>query len=108
MTSLDWIVVATTAFFALSGYSRGFIVGALSLIGFGIGAVAGTRLAASLLSGGNSSPYSPAFALLGAIFAGAILSAGLEGFGLRILRAVRLPFVGLADGVLGAVLSAGV
>ena len=106
MNTLDWIVVATTAFFALSGYSRGFIVGALSLLGFAAGAVAGTRIAGSLLPGGAASPYAPAFALLGALVAGAILAAGLEGLGLRLRRAVRLPFVGLADGVLGAVLSA--
>src|SRR5438309_4048031 len=105
MTSLDWIIVAATAIFALAGFYRGFIVGALSLVGFVIGAIAGTRLASALLSSGDASPYAPAFGAFGALLAGAILATGLEGFGLRLRRAVRVPVLGLADGVLGAALA---
>ena len=42
MTTLDWLIVAATLMFAVSGYFRGFIVGALSLAGFVAGAIAGT------------------------------------------------------------------
>jgi uncharacterized membrane protein required for colicin V production len=106
MTSLDWIIVAGTAVFAVSGYFRGFIVGALSLIGFAAGAVLGTRLASGLLASGDMSPYAPAFGLFGAVLAGGILASGLEGLGLRLRRAVRFAFLGILDGLLGAGLSA--
>lgn len=106
MTSLDWIIVAATAVFAVSGYFRGFIVGALSLIGFAVGAVLGTRLASGLLASGDMSPYAPAFGLFGAVLAGGILASGLEGLGVRLRRAVRLAFLGVVDGLLGAGLSA--
>jgi uncharacterized membrane protein required for colicin V production len=106
MTSLDWIIVGGTAVFAVSGYFRGFIVGALSLIGFAVGAVLGTRLASGLLSSGDMSPYAPAFGLFGAVLAGGILASGLEGLGLRLRRAVRFAFLGVIDGMLGAGLSA--
>ena len=41
---LDWVIVAFTCLLAVYGYLQGFIVGALSLIGFGIGAFLGVRL----------------------------------------------------------------
>lgn len=106
MTSLDWIIVAATVLFAISGFYRGFIVGALSLAGFVGGALAGTRLASGLLPAGDMSPYAPAFGLFGAVVAGGILASGLEGLGLRLRRAVRLAPLGLLDGLLGAALSA--
>jgi S1-C subfamily serine protease len=106
MTTLDWLILAATGLFAVSGFIRGFIVGALSLAGFVAGAFAGTRIAEGLLSSGASSPYAPVFGLLGALGAGAILALGLEGVGVRLRRNVHLPFLGLADGVLGALLSA--
>jgi len=106
MTTLDWLILAATLLFALSGYVRGFIVGALSLGGFLAGAIAGTRIADALLSSGAASPYAPVFGLLGALGAGAILALGLEGIGIRLRRGLRLPVLGLLDGVLGALLSA--
>ncbi|HXR13068.1 MAG TPA: MarP family serine protease [Solirubrobacteraceae bacterium] len=106
MTTLDWLILAATLLFALSGYFRGFIVGVLSLAGFLAGAIAGTRVADALLSSGAASPYAPVFGLLGALGAGAILALGLEGVGIRLRRGLRLPFLGLLDGVLGALLSA--
>jgi uncharacterized membrane protein required for colicin V production len=106
MTTLDWLILAATLLFALSGYFRGFIVGALSLAGFVGGAIAGTRIADALLPSGAASPYAPLFGLAGALGAGAILALGLEGIGLRLRRSLRVPFLGLLDGVLGALLSA--
>jgi len=106
MTTLDWLIAAATLLFAVSGYFRGFIVGALSLAGFVAGAVAGTRLAAALLSGGAASPYSPLFGLIGALGVGALLAVGLEGVGIRLRRGIRVPVLGVADGLLGALLSA--
>jgi len=108
MTTLDWLIIAAAVLFGLSGYFRGFIVGALSLAGFVAGAILGTRIADALLPSGASSPYAPLFGLLGALSAGAILALGLEGVGIRLRRGLRLPFLGIVDGVLGALLSAAV
>src|SRR5271155_4749831 len=88
VTVLDWLIVAFAFLLALRGFRQGFIVGILSFVGFAIGAIVGTRIGRSLLSGGASSPYAPAFALIGALIAGAVLAAGFEGVGLRVRRAV--------------------
>ena len=106
MTTLDWVILAATALFAISGYLRGFIAGVLSLAGFVLGAIVGTRIADALLASGASSPYAPVFGLVGALGLGAILAFGLESVGLRLRRSLRLPFLGMLDGVLGAILSA--
>ncbi|HEY5195167.1 MAG TPA: MarP family serine protease [Solirubrobacteraceae bacterium] len=106
MTRLDWIIVGFAGLLALFGFRRGFIVAVLSFGGFAIGSFIGTRLGPLLLSQGSSSPYAPAFGLVGALLAGAILATGLEGVGFRLRRTLVLPGLGVLDGVLGAVLSA--
>lgn len=106
MTALDWVIVIFAALLALYGFRQGFIAGALSFLGFVGGAFLGTRLGPGLLPGGASSPYAPAFGLVGALLAGAILAAGLEGLGLRVRRTLRLPALGVLDGAFGALLSA--
>ncbi len=107
MTSLDWMIVAFVALLALFGFRQGFIVGVLSFGGFALGAFLGTRLGPLLLPQGASSPYAPAFGLVGALLAGAILASGLEGLGWRLRRSTLVvPGVGLFDGALGAALSA--
>jgi S1-C subfamily serine protease len=88
------------------GYMQGFIVGALSLVGFAVGAFLGTRLAPLLLSQGSRSPYAPLLGLLGALLAGGVLASGFEGVGARMRAAVRLPGLRTVDGLLGAVLTA--
>jgi S1-C subfamily serine protease len=107
LTGVDWIIIGFTLLLAVYGYAQGFIVGALSLVGFAAGAVLGTRLGPELLPEGASSPYAPLFGLAGALLAGAILATGLEtvAFGLRR----RLPGgrgLSAVDGVLGAALTA--
>ncbi len=104
MTELDWIIVAFAVLLAGFGFRRGFIVGALSFAGFAIGAFLGTRLGPLLLPRGSTSPYAPAFGLIGALLAGAILASGLEGLGFRLRRTLRVPGFGLFDGLLGAIL----
>lgn len=106
MTGIDWVIVAFTALLAIYGYAQGFIVGALSLIGFAVGAYLGTRLAPVLLSDGSRSPYAPVFGLLGALLAGGVLAGGLEGVGARVRAALRLPGLQAVDGLLGAALTA--
>ncbi len=105
MTELDWIVVLFALALAWLGYRQGFIVGVLSFAGFAAGAFIGTRVGPMLLPHGATSPYAPAFGLLGALLAGAILASGLEGIGRRLRRILPLPGLRLLDGGLGALLS---
>src|SRR6201996_3894452 len=106
VTGLDWVIVGFTVLLAFYGYLQGFIVGALSLAGFGVGAFLGTRLAPLLLSKGDHSPYAPLFGLLGALLAGGVFASGLEGVGARVRSALRLPGLRTVDGLLGAALTA--
>jgi uncharacterized membrane protein required for colicin V production len=109
VTTLDWMILLFVAILALFGLRQGFIVGVLSFGGFAVGAFVGTRLGPLLLPQGSASPYAPAFGLVGALLAGAILATGLEGLGWRLRRTTMLiPGVGLLDGALGALLSAAV
>jgi S1-C subfamily serine protease len=103
---LDWVIVAFTVLLAFYGYLQGFIVGALSLLGFAAGAFVGTRLAPLLLRNGAHSPYAPLFGLLGGLLAGGVLASGLEGLGTRARSALRVPGLQTIDGLLGAVLTA--
>jgi S1-C subfamily serine protease len=106
MTQLDWIIVAFAAILASFGFRRGFIVGVLSFGGFALGAFLGTRLGPLLLPRGSASPYAPAFGLIGALLAGAILASGLEGLGFKLRRFLIVPGMGLLDGLLGAAFGA--
>lgn len=106
MTGLDWVIVGFTVLLAFYGYLQGFIVGALSLLGFAVGAFLGTRLAPLLLTQGSRSPYAPLFGLLGALLAGGVFASGLEGMGARVRSALRIPGLRTIDGLLGAALTA--
>ncbi|MEO8968579.1 MAG: MarP family serine protease [Solirubrobacteraceae bacterium] len=106
MTGIDWVIVLFTVAVAVRGYRQGFLVGALSLVGFAVGAYAGTRLAPLLLNQGARSPYAPLLGLLGAILAGGVLASGLEGLGSRARAALPIPGLRAADGLLGAGLTA--
>lgn len=106
MTRLDWLIVVFAALLAIFGFRRGFIVAVLSFGGFALGSFIGTRLGPLVVSQGSASPYAPAFGLIGALLAGAILATGFEGVGLKLRRVLVLPGLGLLDGALGALLSA--
>jgi hypothetical protein len=105
VTDVDWLIVAFTVLLAMYGYVQGFIIGVLSLAGFGLGAFLGTRLVPLVLPGGSHSQYAPLFGLLGALLAGAVLASGFEGIGARARLFLRLPGLRLVDGVLGAALT---
>jgi S1-C subfamily serine protease len=109
VTVLDWAIVAFTIALALWGYRQGLIVGALTLLGFGLGAFAGGRLAPLLLSEGSESPYAPLCAALGALLVGALAAVAVESFALGLRdRVVRRQALHLADGAGGAALIAAV
>ena len=108
MTGIDWVILGAVALLALFGWAQGFIAGALALAGFAAGAWLATRLAPLVLSGGDESQWAPAFALAGAIVAGAVLAASFEGVGTRLRRRLSSPAFAAVDGALGALLTAGV
>jgi len=107
VTLLDWTIVAFTFVLAMWGYRQGLIVGAMTLLGFGIGALAGSRLAPLLLAQGSSSPYAPLFAALGALMFGALAAMTMESFAWELrARVIRGRGSDLADGLGGAALIA--
>jgi S1-C subfamily serine protease len=110
MTVLDWAIVAFTLSLGLWGYRQGLIVGTLTLIGFGVGALAGSRIAPLVLNQGSASPYAPLCAALGALVGGAIAAVTLEGvaLGLRTRLIRGKGTLHLADGAGGAALIASV
>ena len=104
MTGVDWIIVGVVALMALLGWSQGFLAGALSLVGFALGAFLGTRLGPLLLPDGAESPYAPLFGLVGALLAGAVLASASRGSARAAPRPARCPGLTAVDGLLGAVL----
>lgn len=109
MTVLDWGIVAFTLALAIWGYRQGLIVGAMTLVGFGAGAFAGSRVGPLLLSEGSESPYAPLFAALGALLVGALAAVTMESFALALrARVVRGKKLHVADGAAGAALVAAV
>ncbi len=105
MTAIDIAFVLIAAFFGLVGFARGFLIGAVSLVGFAGGAYIGTRFGPQLLDEGNASPFAPLFGLLGALVVGVILSAGAEGIAGTLRAGIRSPAFAALDGVLGSVLA---
>ncbi|MDQ2630088.1 MAG: MarP family serine protease [Actinomycetota bacterium] len=109
MTVLDWAILAFTFALALWGYRQGLIVGALTLVGFGVGAFAGSRIGPLLLTEGSRSPYAPLCAALGALLIGALTAVTMESFALGLReKIVRRPYLHAADGAGGAALIASV
>ena len=106
MTGIDWVILGAVALLALFGWAQGFIAGALALAGFAAGAWLATRLAPMVLPEGDESQWAPAFALAGAIVAGAVLAASFEGAGTRLRRLVPSPAFAAVDRALGAALTA--
>ncbi len=109
VTVLDWAIVAFTIALGMWGYRQGLIVGAMTLVGFGAGAFAGSRLGPLVLSEGSESPYAPLCAALGALLAGALVAVAVESFALGLRsKVIRRPALHLADGAGGAALIASV
>ena len=105
MTWLDLTIVGFALLMALWGYAQGLIVGALSLGGFVLGALIGSRVGPLLLDEGARSPFAPLFALMSALLLGGILAAGLELIGSRVREQIG-DRLGVLDGLGGAALIA--
>jgi S1-C subfamily serine protease len=110
VTVLDWAIVVFTLALGLWGFRQGLIVGTLTLIGFAVGAFAGSRIGPLLLNQGAESPYAPLCAALGALLGGALVAVTLESLALglrsRLIRGRGA--LHLADGAGGAALVASV
>lgn len=108
VTGLDIGILAFCVVLAAVGWRQGFLVGALSLAGFAAGALLGTRLGTAIVEGGRQSPYAPLFGLMGAVLVGGLLAIAMEGFGHALrARVARFRPLRTVDGMLGALLSAG-
>jgi S1-C subfamily serine protease len=105
LTLIDVVIVLVAAFFGFVGFTRGLLIGVLSLVGFAGGAYLGTRFGPQLLKEGNASPFAPLFGLLGALVGGVILSAGAESVAGAMRSGIRSPAFALFDGLLGSVLA---
>ena len=114
MSLLDWLIVALLVLFAIRGFSAGFVAGAFSLVGLGLGAYLGSRLAVSLVQAETDlAAYTPfillagalVFASLGRLLAGAV--GGRIGGAIRRVPGIG-PGIGVLDGVGGAALGAAV
>ncbi len=106
MTGIDWLIVGVVVLLGLFGWAQGFVAGALALVGFAAGAWIGTRIGPLVLDEGRRSPWSPAFALIGALIAGMVFAVGFEGLGARLRGRVTSPAATALDGFLGSVLTA--
>ncbi len=108
MTALDWIILVVAVAAAMHGALRGFLAGSLALAGFLAGAWAGARLGPMILPDGETSPWSPLFALGGAVIVGGTLAVVMETLGLRAGRGLRATPLAAADALLGALLGGAV
>jgi S1-C subfamily serine protease len=109
VTGLDWLILVFALLMGFWGYQQGLIVGALSLIGFAVGAFLGGRLGPALLPEGSHSPYAPATALAGALLIGGIVAVSLEGVAFNVRRRLLGPRgrrrgVAIAESSAGALL----
>jgi S1-C subfamily serine protease len=103
--SADWFVLGIVALSGIYGFSRGLVRGALSLIGFALGAYLGARVAPTVLSDG--SPYAPLVALGGALLGGALLSSLAEMLGMTLRSTLgAVPGLRALDSAAGALLGA--
>jgi len=107
VTVLDWGIVAFTVALGIWGYRQGLIVGALTLVGFALGAFLGSRAGPLVLRQGPESPYAPLFAALGALLLGAVVAVTLESLALGLrAKVIRKKALHRADGAGGAALVA--
>lgn len=110
MSVLDWLIVVLVVLLAVRGFSSGFVAGAFSLAGLGVGAYVGSRLATYLVQAeADLAAYGPFILLLSALLFAGIGRAFAGAIGGRIGSSIRrVPGLGTLDGVLGAVLGAAV
>ena len=105
MSLTDVLLVVWLAIFAVQGVYRGLLAQALSLIGLGIGALAGSWIAPKLLS--TNSPWLSVASLVGAVMGAVLLGAASAALAETPRRFLALrPGLRLVDSGAGGVLGA--
>ena len=105
MNLADWIALVVVALTAFTGVRRGFVTGALSLVGLVGGAIFGAEAAPKLL--GDASGYVPLIALLGAALGGMLGQAAGVFVGRSARRAFSvIPPLRILDSAGGVLLGA--
>lgn len=99
---LDLVVLAAVALFAVAGYMRGFTAQVISLVGVGLGLLAGAWIAPLLLPNAQAD-WLPLASLFGAATGAMVLgfAAGRLASGAQ-LTVLRVPGLRLADRLAGA------
>jgi S1-C subfamily serine protease len=101
VSATDLLLIAWIAIFALQGAYRGLLAQALSLIGFGIGALAGSWIAPQFLA--DNSPWVAFASLIGAIVGASLLGAASVSLAESPRRFLAFrPGLRLLDSVVGA------
>src|SRR5688572_23416794 len=107
MSFVDLVLIALALLFALSGFRRGLLVSATSIVGFVVGAVLGAQRAGPVADRIDGSSVTRVFAALVVVLAGALLGQILAGaVGRAIRRKVTWEPAKMVDSVAGAVVSA--
>src|SRR5688572_2281112 len=107
MSFVDLVLIALALVFALSGFRRGLLVSATSIVGFVVGAVVGAQLAGPVADRIDGSSVTRVFAALVVVLAGALLGQILASAAGRALRTrVTWEPAKMVDSVAGAVVSA--
>jgi len=103
---LDLVLLVVAALFALSGYRQGFVVGALSFVGFLGGGLIGARLAPAVAGLGPLSGFNETVVGLGVVFVCAGTGQLLAGLlGARLRAGLTWRPARLVDAAAGAVVS---
>jgi uncharacterized membrane protein required for colicin V production len=89
LRTVDLLIVVLLLAAVAWGYRQGLSGYAIALIGFGIGAVIGSRVAPLILDQGYKDPFAPVIALPGALLFGAVFAAAFERFGIGLQRRIR-------------------
>jgi S1-C subfamily serine protease len=107
MSVVDLVLIALALLFALSGFRRGLLVSATSIVGFVVGAVLGAQLSGPVADRVDGSSVTRVFAALVVVLAGALLGQILAGAAGRALRGkVTWEPAKMVDSAAGAVVSA--
>ena len=107
MSVVDLVLIALALLFALSGFRRGLLVSATSIVGFVVGAVVGAQLSGPVADRIDGSNLTRVFAALVVVLAGALLGQIVAGAVGRALRTrVTWEPAKMLDSVAGAVVSA--
>ena len=107
MSFVDLVLIALALLFALSGFRRGLLVSATSIVGFVVGAVLGAQLSGPVADRIDGSNVTRVFAALVVVLAGALLGQIVAGAIGRALRTrVTWEPAKMVDSVAGAVVSA--